>query len=287
MKTTKHILIYFMVTITLNVFAGRVIEHVSSFEGIERLYNVYLPESWRPGQKIPLVVAFHPFKNPLKLYMATSKLQPHAENNNMIIAYPAAATGIWNNGHLPEEKPYDDIGFVKKMLEEINGEYGYDETRVYSVGYSSGAFMSYRVAAELQDIFAASAVIGGSLSVPVSPEITRPKPIIQFHGLLDFVVPLSADKGLIGSRGGKNAILDWVPVNKVHENPVKSSGRLVNLDGKKGFSYIKLSYEPIQNEVGAPLEFYILMRAGHNFPLKLQNEPNIEIFKFFNRFSLQ
>ena len=266
-------------------FAGKLFHHLAFLEGIERHYNVYLPKGWKKRKKMPLIVAFHPFKNPLSTYMKVSNLKPHADANGYIIAYPAAATGIWKNGHLSEKKPYSDVALVLKMLSEMKILYNYDEDRVYATGYSSGGFMAYRMVTEFQDIFAAAAVIGASMAVPITEE-TLPKPIIHFHGEDDFFVSLDGDKSLIGSRNAVDAINDWIEVNQVNPTPYRTAGKFKALK-LEPLKYIRHSYKQYDPRVGAPVEFYILKDTGHNFPLTLQFQPNYKIFKFFNKFKLK
>ena len=49
------------------------------------------------------------------------------------------------------KRDVDDLGFVDAMLDELEQRFCIDADRVYSTGYSNGAFFSYRLACERSD----------------------------------------------------------------------------------------------------------------------------------------
>ena len=52
--------------------------------------------------------------------------------------------------------------FFEKMIDELAVKYKIDQSRNYSTGISNGALMSYRLACELTDKFAAIAAVAGN-----------------------------------------------------------------------------------------------------------------------------
>jgi len=283
-----------MILMISNIVAGELINKKMTFEGIEREYSVYLPDGWSPEKSYPLIVGFHPFNNTIELYLKVSKMNPFADREGFIMAYPAAAVGVWNNG-VPtapgaDEKNFDDMGFVRKMMDQIHEEYNYDLDNAFATGFSSGGFMSYRVGVEMQDRFSAICVMGGAQAVPFG-ENTKPMPLLIIHSLFDPFVPFIADQGLVGEYSALGSFNGWLDINQVVDRPKKKYGVFKNTntieDGfpfsKSNIPYIRMSFKQKEENVGAPMEFYLQISTTHNLPFTLQSIANPTIFEFFKK----
>jgi polyhydroxybutyrate depolymerase len=82
------------------------------------------------------------------------------------------------------------------MLTYVRDDLGLcvDRTRVYSTGLSNGAFLSYRLACEASDLFAAVASVAGALGVAppaCAASQERPVPLLEVHGTGDRIVEYS------------------------------------------------------------------------------------------------
>ncbi|NJP34920.1 alpha/beta hydrolase family esterase [Micromonospora thermarum] len=62
------------------------------------------------------------------------------------------------------------------MVEHLVETWGADPARVYATGMSAGATMTYRLAAEAPDLFAAVAPVSGGLTSGQKPETTAGRP---------------------------------------------------------------------------------------------------------------
>jgi polyhydroxybutyrate depolymerase len=104
-----------------------------------------------------------------------------------------AATGAtWNAGSCCAlDKTRDDVGFARAVVTAVSADLCVDPKRVYAAGYSSGAFMGYRLACEAADVFAAIGVSAGLTGVdPCTP--SRPVAVIDYAGTADPNVAYSA-----------------------------------------------------------------------------------------------
>jgi polyhydroxybutyrate depolymerase len=59
---------------------------------------------------------------------------------------------------------FDDVGFIEKMLDQVQAEFKTDSRRTYLLGTSNGGMMTLRLGCDLSDRFAAIAPIIGQLA---------------------------------------------------------------------------------------------------------------------------
>jgi polyhydroxybutyrate depolymerase len=87
-----------------------------------------------------------------------------SDREGFILVMPNGAKNSWNAGACCQGPPvFDDVGFVRAVLEEVGQHLNVDLDRVYATGLSNGAFMSYRLACEAADLFAAIAPAAGGV----------------------------------------------------------------------------------------------------------------------------
>jgi polyhydroxybutyrate depolymerase len=103
---------------------------------------------------------------------------------------------MWNDGSGRRTGPaygVDDTGFLNTLLGEVVQRFRVDATRVYAMGFSNGASMAFRLAAELPDRIAAVAADAGHPFV--SPAVgARHVPTICVCGTVDPLIPLAGGK---------------------------------------------------------------------------------------------
>jgi polyhydroxybutyrate depolymerase len=98
----------------------------------------------------------------------------------------------WNDGSptVGAETPRpDDVAFLAALIDDVQTRAGIDRARVFVTGFSNGAAMTFRVAAELSDRIAAVAPIAGYCWVP-ERRLARPVPTLFMIGSLDPLVPI-------------------------------------------------------------------------------------------------
>ena len=97
----------------------------------------------------------------------------------------------WNDGaSRPGDRLFtaaDDVGFLAAVVAELAAET--DPRRVFVTGFSNGAGMAFRFAAERADVVAAVAPVAGYCWTDAAP--SRPVPTLYLIGDADPLVPLA------------------------------------------------------------------------------------------------
>jgi polyhydroxybutyrate depolymerase len=87
----------------------------------------------------------------------------------------------------------DDVRFLAAVIDETEWRSGSDPRRIYVSGFSNGAAMAFRAAAELAEPIAAVAPVAGYCSV--ERKLVRPVPTLYLIGSRDPLVPLRGGAG--------------------------------------------------------------------------------------------
>lgn len=161
--------------------------------GMERNYVLYVPDIDDPSRPMPLVFNFHGLGSTGEAQFPYSEFGALADIHKFIVVSPNGIGNSWNAGECCNpavEAAVDDVGFTADMIEQVSTEYCVDPDRIYASGMSNGGFMSYRLACDMANRFAAiGPVAGGNRTVSCAP--SRPVPMIAMNGTLDVVVPYS------------------------------------------------------------------------------------------------
>ena len=140
----------------------------------KRKYIVYTPASYHSEaqQSYPVVFNFHGGGMSMTEQMLYSQMNRTADRHRFIVVYPQGIKQDWNVGFdMPYLEGTDDVGFTQALLAKLKQDYRIDGSRVYATGLSRGGFFALRLAADLPEVFAAVASVGGP----------TPKPLVQHH----------------------------------------------------------------------------------------------------------
>ena len=156
-----------------------------------RRFIVYVPSSYDANKATPLVVDMHPILVPHTAYQYLMGWKRLARREGMIVAFPAGNNlpfPQWNAGRyccgLAQITQPDDVGFIRDLVSLVQDRLNIDRTRIYATGYSNGGGMSFRLACEAADIFAAVAPIAQGNPVPdCNPQ--RSISVIEIRGIRD------------------------------------------------------------------------------------------------------
>jgi polyhydroxybutyrate depolymerase len=112
---------------------------------------------------------------------------------------------VWNDGstRVAGASVADDVGFLCDLLDELPRRVTVDERRVFATGFSNGAGMVFRLAAERSTRLAAIAPVAGHCWV-ADPRPERAVPTLYLVGTADPLVPLAG--GPIRSPWGKDEV---------------------------------------------------------------------------------
>jgi polyhydroxybutyrate depolymerase len=173
-----------------------------TFKGMARDYRLHVPPAAMDSKPLPLVLNLHGATQNAWLEEITSSMDPSADRDGYLVAYPDGtriskvltpdpvakqAQYGWNAGAccgLPVAKSIDDVGFLLKVISNIAARTPVDLRRVYVTGISNGGMMAYAMAAEASNHVAAISSVSGQVELPtIHP--TRPVPTMEFHSVND------------------------------------------------------------------------------------------------------
>ena len=169
-----------------------------SFDGVERMYTLDLPEGETEG--LPLVLVLHGYVSSAQLIRGYSGWSDIAESGEAVICYPQGTADDFGINHWNANlgiSDTDDIGFLSALVEHLQQIYGLSPECTFTCGMSNGGFMSYTLACERPDLFRAIGSVTGNMSAydQLNCDPSNVLPIIHLHGTLDPTV--SYNQGVI------------------------------------------------------------------------------------------
>ena len=255
--------ILLLITIPYWLYSQEVTTEFFNYDGLDRSYILYIPESYSENNPTPLVLNLHGYSSNAGQQMIYSEFYNIADSEGFILIHPEGTMDpngfqFWNSSNMFS---IDDVGFLSALIDQITVEYNINTNRVYSMGMSNGGFMSYKLACELSDKIAAIASVTGSMSTDqiTSCNPNSPTPVMQIHGTSD---PTVLYNGSLGIESIDNVISFWVNMNNCNSYPSISSIPDLNLtDLSNAEHYI---YSNGINE--SSVELYKIINGGHTWP---------------------
>lgn len=228
---------------------------------MERTYSLHIPAGLNNQELVPLVFIFHGYRETSDYVRSMSNFDPIANANGFIAVYPdgsglSGSSLSWNGGVCCGEaviNKVDETLFVRAILEDVKTFVNVDPKRTYATGSSNGALLSYRLACEMSDTFAAIAPVSGVLGYsPCQP--AGPVSVLHVHGIKDTVVPLDGNATFPPVRDG---LTTWAKVDGC--NGAEKEEQVNKILKRTSFSGCK---------PGIALELYTSDAMGHGWPSK-------------------
>ena len=189
-------------------------EYGVTFQGIDRDFSIYIPESYTHDSPSAMIFVFHGFGGSNDMIMYYSEFNSISERENFIVVYPQGSSfwgyPHWNVGGWTNTSSVDDIGFVDFLIELISQEYNLNQKKIYATGMSNGGFFSFLLACQLSQKIAAVASVTGSMTNETYQNCDPSKevPILQIHGTNDPIVIYNGNSS-IGSIGIEPVLSYW------------------------------------------------------------------------------
>lgn len=133
----------------------------AQWQGRSRSFTVHAPPAYDGSRPLPLVVVMHAYPGDGREVAATSGMNAKADREGFLVLYPDGWAGGMNA--LICCGAEDDVGLIRDLVARMVARWHADPRRVYATGISNGADMSFKVAVELSDVFAAVAPVSGGL----------------------------------------------------------------------------------------------------------------------------
>jgi polyhydroxybutyrate depolymerase len=238
--------------------------------GRTRTFQYHLPAQLKP--EAPLVLALHGRLGTGSGQAKYSGFDAVADEGGFIAVYPDGVERSWADGRgtTPADRQgVDDVGFLTALVDHFIAELGADPHRVYAAGMSNGAMMSYRLACERADRFAAIGPVAGLMSerLAASCAPSRPVAVLSFVGTEDPLVPfqggpVSGDRGPVLSAAETRE--KWATFNGCDSSPaVTEEPDRAPDDGTR----IRREAHGSCRE-GTEVVFHVVEGGGHTWPGK-------------------
>lgn len=195
-------------------------------EGRKRSYTLYLPSAYDSRFAWPLVLAFHPFLYPNRVFERYAKLQTAAERDGYILAMPQGdGRGhfrSFNAGLRNDPNDPDDVAFAVALLNDLRMRASIDNSRIYAIGMSNGGMFAHLLAQDLPGVLAGIVTVSGSPANPIRPD-TPPTPIMMVHGTADPITPWTGPgkntPKFLHFQDVQSSFAQWCAVNRVAGQP--------------------------------------------------------------------
>ena len=209
MSTAARVLLGLALTVASAQASTADVRYELAIGGRTRSYVVHPPP--RGNGPWPLVLSLHGGGGNAHASAEQTGFDDEADRSGFIAVHPegtgaprpllhALGKGFlltWNAGTccgFAKEHEVDDVAFIRAVVSDVEQRFPVDEKRIYTAGISNGAMMSYRLACEASDVFAAIGVVAGAQTTsPCRP--SRPVSVIHIHGTADENVPVMGGVG--------------------------------------------------------------------------------------------
>lgn len=181
--------------------------------GGARPTQLYVPTGYSDATPAPLLVLLHGYGASGGVQDLYLGLRQHAESRGFLYVFPdgtvdKAGNHFWNATDACcdfDATHVDDSAYVSGLIKEIGTRYKVDPKRVFLVGHSNGAFMSFRMSCDHADQIAAMVGIAGATWLdPSKCKPAAPVSVLQVHGTTDETVLYDGAPNL-GSLPGDSA----------------------------------------------------------------------------------
>ncbi|GAC1373924.1 MAG: PHB depolymerase family esterase [Aquirhabdus sp.] len=157
-----------------------------------------------------------------------------ADRDGVLLITPDGAKGRddkqgWNDCRADESKntKTDDVGLIQAIIKRAVSEHQADPARIYVMGMSNGAMMTFRIASELGDQLAGFATVSGSMaSMSNCPAPKVPVSALIISGTADPLVPYAggnvhfmSNQSLGGVISVDQSTAVWRKLNGLAETP--------------------------------------------------------------------
>jgi polyhydroxybutyrate depolymerase len=164
--------------------------------GGDRPVTVNLPDTL--ANPAPLLILLHSASTSGAHQERYMKLGPIAKKNGIIYIAPDGTFNpegkrFWNASKSccnKYKQEVDDVAYINSLIDQINAKNPVDSKRIYLVGHSNGAFMSYTFACKTNKVAAIVAIAG---AMDVNPDCTPSSPVslLDIHGTSDKTIKVN------------------------------------------------------------------------------------------------
>ena len=263
------------------------------YDGNNREYIIYIPQSYSPSISSPILFAFHGGDGYAIDFMNyEADLRSISDTAGFILVYPQALEdpndGNSTNWLHKEPTNHKDIFFIETLIDTISSEYNIDLNRIYACGYSLGGMFSYELACQLNHKIAAIASVAGAAfyGAFANCNITHPTAVLTINGTLDGTHPYNGLPNVYFSIPDINNF--WINNNNTDITPIIT--QIPNSNVSDGSTVERYSW---QNGNGCvSIEELKIISGDHDWPSPLSFwanqdiDANVELWNFLSKFDM-
>ena len=241
--------------------------------GVERMALVYVPTTYHPNDRTPLVLDLHGSASDANEQMDRSMWERSAEMDGFIAAelqgaLPAQPSGWrWNVPGVTGPDGPNDEEYISNAIDALADKFCIDRSRVYASGYSGGARMVAQFACDQPEKLAAVGLVAGIRAGLPKDDPNGPEPdpetckpgapvrMIAFGGLADPVNPFADGGAAYWKYGVEKARARWAAIDDCASAPTIET-LSPNIE--------RMTYHNCAP--GTALVYYTVKNGGHVWP---------------------
>ena len=288
----KLYLIFIISLATFFAFGQQLTTENLLYDGNNRQYLVYVPQSYSSSLPTPILFAFHGGSGYADDFMNyEADLRSIADTAGFILVYPQALEDPNDGGSTnwlhKDPTDHKDIFFVETLIDTLSSVYNIDNSRVYACGYSLGGMFAYELACSLNDRIAAIASVAGACfyGAFANCNITHPTAVLTINGTDDGTHPYNDANGWYFSVAAIDSF--WATSNNTDITPIVT--QIPDINTADGSTVERYSW---QNGDGCvSVEELKVINGDHDWPSPLTPwanqdiNANVEIWNFVSKYN--
>ena len=245
----KILLFIFSLLFSITSNSQDFISQSLQYDGNNRQYELYIPQSYDGSENVPLLFNFHAGNGTSGSQIYISDMRNLADENNFILVYPQAIADPTDGGSLnwmfKGESNHDDIYFVEAMIDEIATQYSVDLSRVYACGYSLGGEFVHELLCRLNNRIAAGVAVARTMFIETYENCVpeHPTAVMSILGTDDFNSLYNGVEfaGVLYYLSAADTHQFWIDYNNTDPNPIEFE--LANISTNDGSTVTKRIWE--------------------------------------------
>ncbi len=199
--------------------------------GDDRPVALHVPKSYSCDKGAPLVIMLHGYTVTSATEELYLNITAESDKRGFLYAHPDGTKDTQNNPFWNatdaccnfNASPVDDSAYLSKLIKDVEAAYHVDAKRVYLIGHSNGAFMSYRMACDHGDQIAGIASLAGAMYTDVTKcAAANPVSVLEIHGTADKTIVYEGGTVGFGQKaypGATTSVGDWVTFDACGATP--------------------------------------------------------------------
>lgn len=271
----KIIFSFFCLVFLSTIMAQTTVLDTFAYDGLQRNYQLYIPQHYNGSTAVPLVVNMHGRGSNAGQQDLYGDFHTEADTDTFLVVHPnstvISGTETWNSSIFAPGSPnyVDDVGFLNALIDTMIARYNIDTSQIFATGMSNGGFMSYTLACELSHRIKKIASVTGSMTTLLYSTCNpgRVIPVLQIHGTADAVVPYN---GTTGMTAIDDVIDFWVQNNNCNSTPLSYSYANINTSDNSTTERFTYYNSTDSNNV----LLYKVTNGGHTWPNAIIDIPS-------------